>query len=42
MVGWTSEAGHISGVIIAVRTAAFDYRGLVSSFAWATVAAMRL
>lgn len=26
-VGWNSEAGHVSGVIIAVRTADFDYKG---------------
>jgi hypothetical protein len=26
-VGWNSEAGHVSGVIIAVRTADFDYTG---------------
>ena len=26
-VGWNSEAGDVSGVIIAVRTADFDYEG---------------
>ena len=26
-VTWNSEAGHVSGVIIAVRTADFDYKG---------------
>lgn len=26
-VTWNSEAGHVSGVIIAVRTADFDYNG---------------
>ena len=26
-VGWNSEAGHVSGVIIAIRTADFDYKG---------------
>lgn len=28
-VAWNSEAGHVSGVIIAVRTADFDYKGHV-------------
>jgi hypothetical protein len=28
-VGWNSEAGQVSGVIIAVRTADFDYKGYV-------------
>lgn len=28
-VGWNSEAGHVSGVIIAVRMADFDYKGHV-------------
>ena len=28
-VGWNSEAGHVSGVIIAIRTADFDYKGHV-------------
>ena len=26
-VGWNSEAGHVSGRIIAVHTADFDYKG---------------
>ena len=26
-VTWNSEAGHVSDVIIAVRTADFDYKG---------------
>lgn len=26
-VGWNSEAGQVSGVIIAVRTGDFDYKG---------------
>jgi hypothetical protein len=26
-VGWNSEAGHVSGMIIEVRTADFDYKG---------------
>lgn len=26
-VGWNSEAGHVSGTIIAVRIADFDYKG---------------
>lgn len=28
-VSWNSEAGHVSGTIIAVRTADFDYKGHV-------------
>lgn len=28
-VGWNSEAGHVSGVIIAIHTADFDYKGHV-------------
>lgn len=26
-VGWNSEAGHVSGTIIKVHTADFDYKG---------------
>lgn len=26
-VSWNSEAGYVSGVIIAVRTVSFDYKG---------------
>ena len=26
-VGWNSEAGHVSGTIIAVHTKDFDYKG---------------
>ncbi len=26
-VGWNSEAGHVSGVIIEICTADFDYKG---------------
>ncbi len=26
-VGWNSEAGRVSGVIIAIHTADFDYKG---------------
>lgn len=26
-VGWNSEAGHVSGRIIAVHTSDFDYKG---------------
>lgn len=26
-VDWNSEVGHVSGVIIAVRTGDFDYKG---------------
>ena len=26
-VGWNSEAGHVSGVIIRIHTSDFDYKG---------------
>jgi len=26
-VGWNSEAGHVSGTIVAVHTKDFDYKG---------------
>ena len=26
-VGWNSEAGHVSGIIIKIHTADFDYKG---------------
>ena len=26
-VGWNSEAGHVSGVIVKVHTSDFDYKG---------------
>ena len=26
-VGWNSEAGHVSGTIIAIHTTDFDYKG---------------
>ncbi|RAO77519.1 DUF2945 domain-containing protein [Dyella jiangningensis] len=26
-VGWNSEAGHVTGTIIAVHTSDFDYKG---------------
>jgi hypothetical protein len=26
-VGWNSEAGHVSGTVIAVHTKDFDYKG---------------
>jgi len=26
-VGWNSEAGHVSGTIIAIHTMDFDYKG---------------
>lgn len=26
-VGWNSEAGHVSGTIIAIHTSDFDYNG---------------